>query len=227
LLSIKISETWIPQTVTLSTQKWYYREQKNLEFYKEITKPSRKAITYPLLKILCHQIASASWSKHNKQVFWTALTVAFFGSMRFGELLSPQHDQFNSKETLVWEDISFQNDSVVITIKIPKTKNSKGEFVDLFEIPDQRFCPVRALRALKQLSKNSSGKIPVFMFDNGVYLTKERINTTLHSLLTPLIGEAAYQYTGHSFRAALPSALASCPDIAADNQIKQWGLYTA
>jgi hypothetical protein len=200
---------------------------KNLEFYKEIAKPSRKAVTYPLLKVLCHQIASANWSKHNKQVFWTALTVAFFGSMRFGELLAPHQNQFNCKETLVWEDISFQNDSVIINIKVPKTRISKGEFVDLFEIPDQRFCPVRALRALKQMSKNSCDKIPVFMFDNGVFLTNEKLNTTLHSLLTPLIGEAAYQYSGHSFRAALPSALASCPDIAADSQIKQWGRWSS
>jgi hypothetical protein len=33
--------------------------------------------------------------------------------------------------------------------------------------------------------------------------------------------------TGHSFRAALPSALASCPDIASQDDIRQWGRWTS
>jgi hypothetical protein len=199
---------------------------KNLEFYRELAKPSRKAVTYPLLKILSHQIALSNWTKHTKQVFWTSLAVAFFGSMRFGELLAPHSKSFNSKETLLWEDISFQEGSVVINVKISKTKNLKGEYIDLFEIPDSRFCPVRALLVLKEMSKNSSGKCPVFTFENGVFLTKESLNKTLHSLLLPILGTTAYQYTGHSFRAALPSALASCPDLVADDQIKKWGRWS-
>jgi hypothetical protein len=200
---------------------------RNLEFYKSLSKPGRKAATYPLLKVLYHQIAASKWSKYNKQVFWTAIAVAFFGSMRFGEILAPHSNSFNVKETLLWDDVSFQQDSVVISIKIPKTRNLKGEYVDLFEIQDQRFCPVHALRALKKMSQNFNGKMPVFKFDNDVFLTKESLNNTLHSLLVPLLGKAAYQYTGHSFRAALPSALASCPDLAADNQIKQWGRWNS
>jgi hypothetical protein len=200
---------------------------RNLEFYKSLSKPNRKAATYPLLKVLYHQIATAKWSKYNKQVYWTALTVAFFGSMRFGEILAPSSSSFNDKETLLWENISFQQDSVVISIKVPKTRNLKGEYVDLFEIQDQRFCPVQALRALKKMSPNFDEKKPVFKFENDVFLTKESLNKTLHSLLEPILGKAAYQYTGHSFRAALPSALASCPDLAGDDQIKQWGRWNS
>jgi hypothetical protein len=200
---------------------------KNLEFYRNIEKPSRKAITYPLLKILCHQVANTSWPKYNKQVFWTALSIAFFGSLRFGEVLSTHRNSFNPYETLLWEDVQILKDSVIINIKIPKSKDLKGEYVDLFKIPDGRFCPVKALKVLKNTTKNFSEKIPVFTFENGHFLTLETLNCTLHSLLHPLLGERAYQYTGHSFRAALPSALASCPDIVADDQVKSWGRWNS
>ena len=61
------------------------RGATNLEFYKTVSRGSRKVMTFSLLKILSHQIARSDWEKDSKQVFWTALTVAFFGSFRFGE----------------------------------------------------------------------------------------------------------------------------------------------
>jgi hypothetical protein len=198
---------------------------KNLEIYKDSKKETRKAMTYPMLKILCHQVASTNWPKYNKQVFWTAMCVAFFGSMRFGELLSSHRDFFNPKETLLWENLKFADSFVIITIKVPKSKNKKGEYVDIFEIPDGRFCPVRALEALKNSTKKFNDKKPVFMFENGTFLTKEILNSTLHTLLQPILGHKAFEYSAHSFRAGLPSALASCPDLAADEQVKSWGRW--
>jgi hypothetical protein len=200
---------------------------KNLEFYKQSNKTIRRAVTYPLLKVLCHQIALSQWNKFNKQVFWTALSVAFFGSMRFGELLSPRSDAFNPFETLLWGDIKLNSSSAILTVKIPKSKNSKSDFIDLFKIPDERFCPINALKILKNSVKNFSEGMPVFTFENGRFLTKEVLNSTLHDLLYPILGHTAYEYSGHSFRAALPSALASCPDLVADEQIKTCGRWTS
>jgi hypothetical protein len=51
----------------------------NLNFYSDLSKSSRKVMTLPLLKILGHQIAVSSFSKWDKQVIWTACTVAFYG----------------------------------------------------------------------------------------------------------------------------------------------------
>ncbi len=62
---------------------------ENIAFYKSVVDDSRKVMTLPLLKLLGHEIAHSSWSKHNKQVYWTACTTAFFGSFRFGEILAP------------------------------------------------------------------------------------------------------------------------------------------
>jgi hypothetical protein len=200
---------------------------QNLQFYKNISGNIRRAMTYPVLKILCHQIASSEWSKDSKCVFWTALTVAFFGSFRFGELLSSHKNCFNENETLLWEDIKFSNDSVTIHVKIPKSKKSSGEYIDLFEFPDKRFCPVKALKNLFNVAKFNSPKSPVFAFENGNCLTITTVNNTLHSLLSPLLGKRAVEFSAHSFRAALPSALASCPDLVSDEQIKSWGRWSS
>jgi hypothetical protein len=182
-------------------------------------------MTYPLLKILCHQVACTNWPKYNRQIFWAAMCTAFFGSMRMGELLPSHRDSYNPSETLLWENVKFFESSIIITVKVPKSKNKKGEFVDIFEIPDGRFCPVSALRALKSLTQNLKHDSPVFTFENGSFLTREIFNSTLHALLTPILGQKALEYSGHSFRAALPSALASCPDLAEDEQVKSWGRW--
>ena len=125
------------------------RGATNLEFYSFISRGSRKVMTFPLLKLLSHQIAISSWEKDSKQVFWTAVTIAFFGSFRFGELLATREGSFNPFETLLWSDITFKTDSVVIGIKIPKSRNPQGEYVDLFEQKNNSYCAVKALRMLK------------------------------------------------------------------------------
>ena len=204
--------------------KLMLRGAENLEFYKSMAKGSRRVMTLPLLKILGHQIAKSDWSNNSKQVFWAALTLAFYGSFRFGELLGAERGRYNPSETLLWSDLNFRSDSVVIRVKIPKSRSPLGEHVDLFKIGGTKCCPVLSLLRLKNMSgKNMEG--PVFKFDNGTLLTSKILNETLYTLLFPHIGEKAAFITGHSFRAALPSALANRPDLASEEDIKLWGRW--
>jgi len=202
------------------------RGAENLSFYEPNSRVSRKVMTFPLLKLLAHQISKADWLQDSKQVMWTAATTAFFGSFRLGELLSLREGSFNRAETLLWSDITFKKDSVVVRIKVPKNRNPDGEYVDLFMLNNGSYCPVRALLKLKQM-KGEEYRVsdPVFMFECGKLLTPSTLNSTLHTLLFPHIGRAAEQITGHSFRAALPSALANRPDLANDEDIKLWGRW--
>jgi hypothetical protein len=199
---------------------------ENLELYNEITKNCRRAMSFPLLKILSHCIASKSWPELDKQCFWTAFTVAFYGSFRFGELVSESAKSYNKKETLLWSDVVFGNDFAVIHIKISKNKIKKGEYIDLFLQKDNHYCPVKALLRLKKLT-DTTHNTPVFRLTNGELLTSSRINTTLYELLLPVIGETAKLITGHSFRAALASALATRPDIASSEEVQAWGRWSS
>jgi hypothetical protein len=65
---------------------------------------------------------------------------------------------------------------------------------------------------------------PVYRFENGK-LTPKIFKTTVVSLLGRHIGGEAKSFSGHSFRTAIPSALANTPNLASDSDIMMWGRW--
>jgi hypothetical protein len=53
---------------------------ENTELYRNITKKCKSTMDLDLLKKLGHQIAKSSMSTHDKQVYWVACTLAFWGA---------------------------------------------------------------------------------------------------------------------------------------------------
>jgi hypothetical protein len=180
---------------------------QNLEMYEECPPHTRKVMTLPLLIILGNQIAITSWTDTSKQIVWTAALLAFFGCMRFGELLTQNKNSYCPEDTLLWSDIkSLDSNSYLIHVKTPKSKAKEGEFVDIFEFEEFGVCPVAALRRLKLMLGGVDSK-PVFMFPEGHCLTLNCMNTLIKSLMYPVIGDFANYLSCHSFRSAIPSAL--------------------
>jgi hypothetical protein len=184
----------------------------------------RKAMTLPVLRIIGHRIALENWAQQSKLVVWTAMCVCFFGSFRMGELLSKSEFGFNSSETLMWADVRFLNDgSVQILNKLSKSRTPGGEVIDLF--PFKRgCCPVAGLSALKG-ALSPDPNLPVFRFASGKLLTQKMINEIIHNCLVPVFGPGGREYSGHSFRAGLPSALAACRELSSEKDIKKWGRW--
>jgi hypothetical protein len=200
---------------------------KNVSLYSNISKKSKFVMSFPLLRIIGHETASSDWSSDSKLVFWTACCVAFFGSFRLSEIL-PKSD--NNTENLTWSQIKFTNmRSVVINIRFPKViRSSVGDFVDLFEIGNSSFCPLTSLKALALQRTSEIGKdLPVFQFANGKNLDPKLFTSTVVSLLERHIGGTAKNFSGHSFRAAIPSALANSPNLASDSDIMLWGRWSS
>jgi hypothetical protein len=212
---------------TSKVTKLLIRGAENLEFYKPPKKLERRVMTLPLLRLIGHEIKKCDWSRNSKLVTWAALCVGFFGSFRFGEILSKHEDMYNPHETLLWRDIIFLNDdSVKILNKIPKTRKKDGEVVSLFEFNYFGCCPINALKSLKKSTAKSEDD-PVFKFDNGTYLTCKNLNKLIQMFLSKHIGEEAKFYYCHSFRGALPSALAAIPDMDNDPSIMKWGRWNS
>jgi hypothetical protein len=199
---------------------------ENLALYKGITKHAGLVMTFPLLKILGHAIAVSDWSTDSKRVYWTACCVAFFGSFRMGELLSTNEHSFDT-ETLTWDCVNFTSESsAVIQIRFPKcSKNGNSQFVDLFKIKEPEFCPVGCLRKLHNASKG--GHLPVFTFKDGGYLSTHLFTKTLRSLLYAFLGENAKKFSGHSFRAGIPAAIADHPSLLSNDDICKWGRWSS
>jgi len=203
---------------------------KNREQYDHNPKHTRKIMTLPLLKILGHEIANSNWDQDSKNVVWSAACLAFFGSLRFGEILSSKENAFNPSETLLWSDIKFvEGVSALLHIKVTKNCSKEGEFVDIFPFPGHNCCPLASLANLKKSREGGGGweSKPVFAFKSGKLLTKNCFNTLIRSLLREKIGPSAENLACHSFRGGIPSALASFPDIANDSHVMGWGRWSS
>ncbi len=200
--------------------------RENLDRYESKSKNSRKVMTLSLLRVIGNQIARTEWSNDSKLTVWGACTTAFFGALRFGEILPQKSNDYCEMETLLWNDLKFRSDgSVLMHIKLDKVRNMKGSFIDIFEFPLAGCCPVKTLNQMRETKFNSNR--PVFQFKSGKNLCSAQLNIILQNLLCPIIGPAAYQISGHSFRAGLPSAMASKPDLANDKDIKAWGRWSS
>jgi hypothetical protein len=202
---------------------------KNLALYKQICKPAKFVLSFQLLKLVGHEIAKSNWPKDNKLVFWAACCVAFFGSFRLGEIL-PAEESVSNPENLKWNQVSFtRKNSAIINIRFPKViRNTKGDFVDLFEIKNCSCCPYTALKKLAEIHQHLVKKNhEVFSFANGEFLTQKLLTETIKKLLKKHIGDSANQITGHSFRAGIPAALAEHPDLASDHEIMIWGRWSS
>jgi hypothetical protein len=202
---------------------------ENLALYENISKRARLIMTLPLLKILGHEIAKSSWSSDSKRVFWSACCLAFFGSFRMCEILMSSEKQF-SEEHLSWSRVSFStSDYATIHIGLPKiNKFSCGDFIDIFKIANESFCPFSCLWNLKKAKKSFVQKnLPVFTFDNGTFLTTDRFTKTIRSLLSNHLGSNARMISGHSFRAGIPSALANNPNLLSNDDVCKWGRWNS
>jgi len=200
------------------------RGAENIKCPSENTK-HRLAMNLPLLKLLGHQIKIQNWSNRNKQTYWTACCLAFFGSLRMGEILAPVHNNFDPISTLTWGDIKLFKDCWIVHIKSPKSRKPGGEFVNIFKFQGHNCCPYNAISTLHQMStKTNMNAMPVFTFDNGRHLTKQNFNATLTDLLKNIPGLEKGIISGHSFRAGIPSMLNKNPECNS-NISKEWGRW--
>jgi hypothetical protein len=191
----------------------------------------RRAMTLPMLKLLGHQLAGSGWLQNTQQTVWAACLVGFFSSARMGELLAPTETGLDPTATLTWDCVRFCSDgSILIHIRLPKMSTKEGDFLDLFPFPDPSCCPVAALTEMYWqqrevgLGRKSDA---VFTFISGKQLTMEGLNTALRAMLEPLFDFSEGSISCHSFRAALPSALAARPDVMLGEDIKNWGRWSS
>jgi hypothetical protein len=131
----------------------------------------QRVMTLQLLRILGHRLHSSGWSQSSQQVIWAACTVAFFTSARMGELLAPADGHFDPSSTLTWACVREREDgSYLLHVRLPKSGQKEGEFLDVFPFKLYGCCPVAALKRHAELrSRTGPVKLsePVFTFATG------------------------------------------------------------
>jgi hypothetical protein len=201
---------------------------ENIALYSNIVRDSKLVMSYPLLKLLGHEIAKSNWSPTNKKVFWCACCLAFFGSFRMGEILCSDANSF-STENFTWKRINFAEESATINIRFPKiNKDGNGDYIDIFKTRNTDFCPFTCLKVLSTIFPNNvSNNLPVFTFDSGNFLTVKIFSDTVKELLRPYLGPKSDLITGHSFRAGIPAAIANHPDLLSNDDVCKWGRWSS
>jgi len=201
---------------------------RNLGFLKPPTPSNRRVVTFPLLLVLGSRLAESNWDPISKQVIWAASTTAFFSSARLGELLATTTNTFDPVSDLTWNDVKFdEHGSILIHLKVPKSGDRNGEFLDLFPFLGYNCCPVAALQSLWTKQKEAGfqlGPDPVFRFRSGRNLTPRMFNSVLMSLLQDICGDGNI-ISCHSFRAGVPSTLSIFPELASSDDVKGWGRW--
>jgi hypothetical protein len=148
-----------------------------------------------------------------------------------GELLAPAEIGLDPTSTLTWDCVQFRgHESVLLHIRLPKMSTKEGNFVDLFLFPEPQYCPVAALAKLYWQQKEVGLARPsdaFFTFASGKQLTREGLNNALRILLSPLFDFSKGSISCHSFRAALPSAMAANPAKLPEEDIKNWGRWSS
>ncbi|XP_075131908.1 uncharacterized protein LOC142204493 [Leptodactylus fuscus] len=155
---------------------------------------SRRPILFQLLlslgsalKVVCRSVAEL-------RLFRLAFSLAFFGAMRLGELLSPSRSVPGG---LLAGDVRLFEDSLEFFIRRSKTDlMGRGAKVVLFAVPGVDMCPVVCLREF--LSHERPAGTPLLTHEDGSFLSRFQFLAIFKKCLVHC-GRLPADFGGHSF----------------------------
>jgi len=195
---------------------------KNGENLRVNYKRKRETIDFKNLNKIKTAISNLDEGKIFKKCLWSACSTAFFGCFRMGELLPKSETTVDKKFDLLWGDIKLRKKHAAITLKSQKNRILNKQIIHIFKFRDKVTCPIAALHKLKKQAKKNgifSKLKPVFAVDRLCNLTQRKVNNFLKKSFPN------NKFSGHSFRAGVPSSLADFPNIANDWHVMGWGRW--
>ena len=165
-----------------------------LKGYTNETKPltqGRKPLTLFYLSQLRRALAKKTLAEYDKIMLWSAFTLAFHGMLRVSEYTSPFLLKF-SQTTLLRSDVELTESRLKVMLKRDKTHQRTQPPPIHLTRDDSDCCPVRSMWKYLQL-RPETADFPLFVFKDGSFLTRQRVNKELRNNLGP-------KFTSHSFR---------------------------
>lgn len=176
-------------------------------------KKVRRPITVQHLNLFYHLLNISSTNNFTSVMIWAAMTFAFFGFLRIGEMTCS--DSFNINNHLTLSDVTFvptvNPQYMKVKLKVSKTDPFRQGQTIFIGKTNSHICPVQAmLKFLNLRPANLRG--PLFQYSSGHFLTRSKLTSELRSLLSRG-GFTSSEYAGHSFRigAATAAAAANMP----------------
>ena len=174
----------------------------------------RLPITLQIMRSIYDLLTNQPHSYTNILI-WAACSLAFFGFLRVSEFTIPSDADYDDECHLSLADVSVDNrgNPQLLRVKIKQSKTDPfRRGVDIYlGATGRTLCPIKAILPYLALRpKHHNG--PLFIFEDGRSLTRQRFSSLLQNLLSRL-GFDSTQYNTHSFRigAATTAAQANIP----------------
>lgn len=169
----------------------------------------RLPITIHHLNLFFCLLAIPHTSNYDSLMIWAAMTLAFFGFMRLGELTC--NSKYSFEIHLSPSDVRFlptlsHPDYMSIQVKISKCDPFRVGHTILIGKTNQPICPVKAMKMYLRARTNTPG--PLFQYQSGTPLTKDALTSETRSLLA-MSGLNPTLYAGHSYRIGAATTAAS------------------
>lgn len=173
-----------------------------MDGFERLHKPQRDKrlpITLDLMRLLKRNLQASADPPQNKLVLWAAFTIAYTGLLRVSEFTAPTHHTIISRRTLLRKDITINKNSVDVRIRSSKTDQLGHGYRIALSRTGRSVCPVKALEdLLASRSSPGANDRPLFVLEDGRFLTRSKFSTSLQNLLRGI--PDAHLYSPHSFR---------------------------
>ena len=171
-------------------------------------RPTRMPITPQVLRRIL-QVWSQDPPSFDRKMLWAAFCLGFFAFMRAGEFTCPSREAYTPNMLTasdVHVDSHLRPTRLAIHIRESKTDQfGIGAMLHLGATGND-LCPVTAL--LGYLAARPSAPGPLFVFEDGASLSRERLVQALRLALDSA-GIDSTRFSGHSFRIGAATAAAN------------------
>ena len=174
----------------------------------------RRPITLGLLNLFYQLLNVKYTDNRDSLMIWAAMTLAFFGFLRIGELTC--NSNFDPKCHLIFSDVTFMPSSspkyMLVRLKVSKTDPFRTGQSIVIGRTNSNLCPISAMLAYLNSRTPFANTGPLFTYESGSFLTRENLTKETRLLLSKG-GLDSKEYAGHSFRigAATTAASANLP----------------
>ncbi|XP_075129430.1 uncharacterized protein LOC142202939 [Leptodactylus fuscus] len=156
---------------------------------------TRRPVSFQLLCDIGGVLQGICTTEAEVSLFKAAFSLAFFGALRIGELVSSSKVR---PRGLGFEDIDIYEDRVEFRIRRSKTDRfGRGSVVRLFAISGCLMCPVASVSGYVEGRGRVPG--PLLIHADGSYLSRFQFVSVFRLCLQSL-GLTGSDYSGHSFR---------------------------
>ena len=167
---------------------------------KSSTSKPRLPMT-PSILLKLRSIWEEDPSEFDNIMLWAACCMCYFGFLRSGEVCTPSDTQYDPSTHLAFTDISVDSNEhtscIAVKIKASKTDPFRQGVTVYLGATGTNLCPVKAILAYIAVRGSAPG--PFFHFNNGRFLTRDRLVKELRAALSKAHLDPDL-YAGHSFR---------------------------